>query len=236
MNVYAISDMHGELPPPPDDAELLLLAGDICPDFGAHGRMRDIDKTGTRQRDWLITDFYRWCRDHGLPIIMTWGNHDFIGEKPWLVRDMEMALGAQVSLLVDEEAVYGGLRVWGTPWVPGLPYWAFYGRQEALQARAALIPAPLDVLMTHGPPYGYGDYIPTSEKQRNKYGNFGGEYVGDTTLSLAIKEVRPKVTICGHIHEARGTYDLDGSPVYNVAAVDEVYRPVPNPYVRLFEF
>lgn len=244
MIVYATSDLHGNLPPIPEDADLLLVGGDICPDFRPYGRhaVMSIDTGGTQQARWLDEEFRAWL-ESAIPrdcqVVGIAGNHDFVFEKPFLVpRDLPWTY-LKDSLAPLEAA--GGLRVWGTPWVPGLPYWAFYGREEALSARADLIPEGLDVLMTHGPPYGAGDYIPTSEKQRNKYGNFGGEHVGDPSLVPIIKERAPKVVVCGHIHEARGVHALpdspsDWDPIYNVAAVNEVYELHKQPFTRLYEF
>ncbi len=235
-NVYAIADLHGNLPEVPRDADALLLVGDICPDFGFNG---SVDRTGVMQGQWLKTTFRDWLEAAPCPVVAIWGNHDFVGEHDDLVPS-----GLPWTLLQDSETTLdlpgGPLRVFGTPWVPGLPYWAFYARDEALEARARMIPDGLDVLMTHGPPYLAGDYIPTSEKQREKYGNWGGKNVGDKHLRPAIERARPKVTVCGHIHEARGlhriyTSDLacDGYPVVNCAAVDEVYDLYPNPFVRI---
>lgn len=239
MIVYAASDLHGNLPDVPDDADVLLLAGDICPDFGGYGRHRgSIDKHGQRQRDWMLNDFTRWC-DAALKggvcdIVYTWGNHDFVGEKPWLVKDIVRWCPAR--LLKDETAFIHGLRIHGSPWVPGLPYWAFYASDQALDARADSLPGDLDVLMVHGPPHGYGDYIPGgTEKQVSKYGNLHGLNVGDPHLTEAIQAIKPKVTICGHIHEDYGRHDLKGNPVINCAMVDEVYDPRPQPFTRLYE-
>jgi Icc-related predicted phosphoesterase len=237
--VYAASDLHGQLPDVPEDADVLLLAGDLCPDFRPYGsRGGYVDESGTRQRDWMLNDFNRWV-DAALKggvkeVAYTWGNHDFVGEKAWLVKDIVRWVPA--TLLCDRTAMVQGLRVFGTPWVPGLPYWAFYGRDEALAARADLVPEDLDVLMSHGPPYGHGDYIPGgSEKQVSKYGNLTGLNVGDTALELAILAKRPKVTICGHIHEDYGRHNCRGNPVVNVAAVDENYVLRPEPFTRLYE-
>lgn len=233
MIVYATSDLHGELPDPPDDADLLLIAGDVCPDFGYHG---GLNKDGWAQRDWLCGHFNKWLMSHGKPVCMTWGNHDFVGEKPWLVKDFLASTKGEVWVLRDSCAMIDGIRIWGTPWVPGLPYWAFYAREEALAARASLIPPDLDVLMTHGPPHGAGDYIPGgSEKQASKYGNLHGMNVGDSSLNKAIAIKRPKVTICGHIHEAVGNYAVDDCSVRNVAAVDEVYVLRASPWIQLNE-
>lgn len=240
--VYAAADLHGQLPDVPSDAEVVLLAGDICPDFRPHGKRgqgRFVDESGVRQRDWMLSEFVFWVEKYvnrGVEFAMTWGNHDFIGEHEHLVGDVRKHV--PIAVLRDEQVTIKGVRVWGTPWVPGLVYWAFYGRPEALKARAALIPPDLDVLMTHGPPHGAGDYIPTSEIQRNKYGNFGGENVGDVTLNVAIAKVKPKAVICGHIHPDRGTHLMNEfvGAVYNCAAVDDNYVLVENPFVRLYEF
>lgn len=231
--IYAASDLHGRLPLPPGDAALLLLVGDICPDFrpGGGNHWDFVDREGFRQSRWLDTTFRAWldaCIAAGIEVVAIWGNHDFVGEHPGLVPDLPW------NLLEDEEAVVGpGLRVYGTPWVPGLPYWAFHGSDRLLTIRGESIPEGLDILITHGPPRGAGDFIPTSAKQREKYGNYRGEHVGDRPLREGIKRARPRVTVCGHIHEARGAYAVDGLPVLNVAAVDEFYRLHEDPWQPL---
>ncbi len=231
MSIYAIADLHGNLPEVPADAEALLIVGDICPDFGLGGQ---IDRTGHLQSEWLDEEFRFWLGPllrRNCKVVAIWGNHDFVGQHPELVPSLPW------TLLQDSETTLdladGPLRVYGTPWVPGLPYWAFFARDEALEARARMIPDGLDVLMTHGPPYRAGDYIPTSEKQREKYGNWGGRNVGDKHLHVAIARARPRVTICGHIHEARGSYQIEGYAVENCAAVDYLYDLYPDPFVRI---
>lgn len=222
MSVYAISDLHGQLFPIPEDCETLLIAGDICPDFVRDGRLP------FRQAHWLDTTFREWLETTGADVVACWGNHDFIGEYPSLVPDLPW------TLLQDSSTVVNGLRVYGTPWVPGLPYWAFFASETALRARAEAIPVGLDVLMTHGPPLGYGDFIPTSEKQQTKYENFFGTNAGDMTLNDAIERAAPKVTVCGHIHEARGRYTLAGEhDIRNVAAVDGDYKPYVEGFTRI---
>jgi Calcineurin-like phosphoesterase len=216
--IYATSDLHGNLLPPPDDAEALLLAGDICPDF--------ITMRGeglAEQANWLDGPFREWIEGHGLPTVAIWGNHDFVGEHPRIIPDLPWIL------LQDSETMLHGLRVWGTPWVPRLSRWAFYASDTGLMARAELIPEGLDVLMSHGPPYRAGDRIPGG----SKYGNVGAEFVGDSSLNDAIRRMQPKVTICGHIHEARGHHWCSGNRVINVAAVDEFYEVRDEPWTRV---
>lgn len=230
MSVYAIADLHGNLPEIPADAESILIGGDLCPDFGR--------STEQRQRAWLDTEFRGWmhpaCPD--VEFIMTPGNHDYVFEHAFLVPD-----DLQWQVLIDAETTLrDGRRVWCTPWVPNLPRWAFYGDERKLNMRAEAIPEGIDILVTHGPPLKYGDFIPTSPRQQEKYGNYNGEHVGDSSLNRAIRRVSPEVTICGHIHEARGSYSMPDDfrhekwhRIENVAAVDIMYDLVPNPWVAV---
>lgn len=231
--IYAASDLHGNLPAVPDDASLVLLAGDICPDCSepAGSGWHTLDTTGVRQGHWLNGEFRRWLEplvDRGVEVVAIWGNHDFVGEHAEHVpHDLPW------NLVQDELVTVQGINIYGTPWVPGLPYWAFFADERRLQLRADAIPDGIDILMTHGPPYRAGDYIPTSEKQRNKYGNYGGESVGDKTLNAALKRVRPEIVLCGHIHEARGKHWCEGVKVMNVAAVDAAYNLHEEPWTKI---
>ena len=233
--IYAASDLHGNLPDVPEDAEALLLVGDICPDFMGryHTVLGGTDNGAGMQANWLNCEFREWLDGFKpVPVYAIWGNHDFVGEHHDLVPGLRWDLLEDGgTTLKVESGEY--LRLWGTPWVPGLPRWAFYGSDNLLGARAQAIPEGIDILMAHGPPYYAGDYIPTSPKQRNKYGNYGGDHVGDHHLNLAIRRARPRVTVCGHIHEARGRHWLSGLPVINVAAVDERYNLHEDPWTPI---
>lgn len=222
--VYAISDLHGQLPQPPSNAEVLLIAGDICPDFPR------VDNV-TAQSAWLDTTFRAWLGSlDGVDVVACWGNHDYVGEHPKLVPALPW------TLLQDTETDVQGVRVFGTPWVPNLPRWAFYGSDAALQARADMIPEGLDVLMSHGPPHGFGDFVPYNQKYADKYGTpLEGEHVGDKALLEAIGRTEPKVTICGHIHEAVGWHRYYGNSIWNCAAVNERYELRALPFIRLHE-
>lgn len=230
MIVYAASDLHGNLPNVPRDADLLLLAGDICPDFGLIP-----NESVNRQANWLDGDFRRWLRDTPCRVVATWGNHDFVGEKRGLVDSLHLPW----RLLIDGEASVEGLRIWGTPWVPNLPRWAFHAGLEARVRRAEMIPDWIDILMSHGPPYGIGDCIPGG----SKYGNIGDEHAGDSTLNDALKRVKPTFFVCGHIHEAYGLYHVpfprtslgydNECLVVNASAVDEFYVLREHPFTRI---
>lgn len=203
MKILAISDLHGLLPDI-EPCHILLIAGDICPDFW-DGRSRD-----QQQRHWLNTKFRVWL-EH-IPaerVVGIAGNHDFVFEKPWL-----LPRGLRWTYLRDESTQVGDLWIHGTPWVPSLPGWAFHGREPFLEARAQDIPR-CDVLLSHGPPYGYGDRV------------VNGSHVGDGFLNKhVIAEQRTPVIVCGHIHEAWGVYQTpEGVAILNVSHVNEKYDP-----------
>lgn len=230
MAIYAISDLHGELPEWPSDATVALIAGDICPDFMGRGPRGQDGQF--HQGAWLATEFRAWLdkRPKDCKVIATWGNHDWIGHHPKLIPDLP------VEWLVDQLAWVDGLRIWGTPWCPRLSGWAHYASPEAMRAAYDLIPEDLDILMSHSPPKGVGDRIPA----RTRF-NPSDEtiYVGHQELLDAIEEKHPGLVICGHIHEARGAYpmwDASLGTLYNVAAVDESYELHPRPWRRLTEF
>jgi Icc-related predicted phosphoesterase len=229
LKIVATADLHGELPNI-QPCDILILGGDICPDylqFGTGGWER-FDTGEQRQRHWLDTDFRKWLnRVPAERVVGIAGNHDYVFEHDFLIpKDLRW------TYLRDDLVEIDGVRIWGTPWVPNLPRWAFYASDQGLEARASIIPPELDFLVTHGPPYEYGDYVPGgTEKQASKYGNREGVHVGDKHLNAAIVERHPKRVICGHIHEAYGHYDIQGSEfgVWNVALMDAVYNPVNAP-------
>jgi Icc-related predicted phosphoesterase len=79
-------------------------------------------------------------------------------------------------------------------------------RGPALAAVWAGIPDGLDLLVTHGPPRGIGD--------RAVFGNVGCDH-----LRAAVLARPPRLHVFGHIHEARGRYEIPGvrTVFYNVA-------------------
>lgn len=238
MVVYAISDLHGELPAIPQDALALLIGGDICPDFrptSPRDQGRYVATDGQRQARWLDTDFREWLetRPNACPVYAIWGNHDFVGEKPFLVPDLPWNLINDKYAVCRDPNGQQVFTIYGSPWVPGLQRWAFYGSDRVLAARAESIPTTLDILLSHGPPYGAGDFIPGgTPKQVEKYSNLSGMRVGDPALTEITRDARtaPKNIVCGHIHEDRGVHISGATTVYNVAAVDALYDLLPNPW------
>lgn len=208
MKIIATADTHGTLPEIPP-CDLLLVGGDVTP---VHDHAPHV------QRNYLRGEFSDWLRD--LPaehIVGIAGNHDFIAEKePWVMRKLPWLY------LCDEAVKVAGLTVYGTPWVPNLPGWAFYGGAGSCTPHWKGIPDGIDILLSHGPMRGKGDTVR------------GAGPVGCPGMLDVVAQVKPKVFVCGHIHEGFGHYRHSAitGGVYNVSLNNEVYEPV-NPVVEV---
>ena len=98
------------------------------------------------------------------------------------------------TVLHGEGASLGGLRLFGLGYgVPETPFGAW--SCDLSEARAAQMLAPCDaadILILHSPPKGVADR--TSQ----------GQSVGSTALRDAIARIRPRLALCGHIHDSWG--------------------------------
>jgi hypothetical protein len=226
MRIVALSDQHGHLPRIPP-CDLLIIAGDVCPDrFGPFLAIHAPEQ----QKAWFDRHVRQWLADApATHKMMTWGNHDWCGERCSFRRDSPgEASSTDLQILVDEGVTLpiddGQVLVWMTPWSNQFMGWAFMKPPRELADVYAQIPEGVDILVSHQPPYGYGD----------RYLDVGSgkiEHLGSPELLAAIDRVRPKLVICGHIHDGYGRTEYDGIPIYNVTLVDEQYRLVHAPTV-----
>lgn len=143
------------------------------------------------------------------------GNHDFLFERAFLLAESLLA-GQGIQVLVDRATVIDGVKFYGTPWVPNLEDWAFYGDRLTLISRYAKIPVDTDVLITHGPPYGVLDN--------------GSNHYGSRELHNRIGELHALRLHCfGHIHESYGREDGFTNISVNACICDINYDAVNAP-------
>lgn len=196
--------MHGQLPPLPE-GDVLVFAGDAT-SAGERSTYESFD-------EWLGRQPFKYR-------IAVPGNHDFQvnhSGPPWPVHFMN------ATTLIDSGVTIEGVRFYGSPWTPRFGFWAWMlerGSQE-LANKWAKIPGDVDVLITHGPPYGILDQaIPDHS-----------EHIGDAALMREYDRIAPKFHIFGHIHGSRGVKEIGKTIFVNAAAVNEAYKlyPVQDP-------
>jgi hypothetical protein len=213
LTVVALSDQHGYLPKIPP-CDLLLIAGDNCP---------VVNHDLIYQAQWLRGEFRDWLdRVPARKTVFIAGNHDLVFER------MPFALppGYPATYLQDSGIEWQGLKIWGTPWQPWFFDWAFNLDEPALERKWALIPQGTDLLLVHGPPFGYGDGIPEAGGVRHE---------GSPSLLKRIEAIKPKLVVCGHIHEGRGQWRIGDTVLANVTLVDAKYQRVYQPWVHVLD-
>ena len=207
-----ISDTHGhaarlkKIP----DGDVLLHAGD----FTSTGRPDEVKK---------FDDFLA-SQPHKTKIVIA-GNHEMTFDEkaypalakrfhPWDTYDVKTtkALLKHCIYLEDEETKVHGFRIYGSPWQPEFGNWGFnLPRGQACQEKWAKIPEGIDILMTHGPPLGYGDLC--LEKHR----------AGCVNLLETVERIAPRYHVFGHIHEGYGVTTNNKTTFINASSCNRAY-------------
>lgn len=212
LKIIAISDQHGHLPEIPP-CDLLLIGGDICPGGGLE-----------KQSFWLDTHFRHWLdRIPAKEAVAIAGNHDKIfANAPEMIPS-----GLRFHYLKDSSIEIFKLKIYGTPWQ--LPFWGVFNKkEEELDSLYQAIPYDLDILLTHGPPYGIRDGVPVQERLNEDLGTL--LHVGSHALKKRILEIQPKLVVFGHIHSAYGVTKQEGITYVNASLLNDemhmVYQPI----------
>jgi len=193
----------------------------------------DLTNTGKREQleetvDWLRSLSHR----HRIAIA---GNHDWIFERlcDVGVRILERA---GIVYLQDTGVTIEGLHLYGSPWQPAFMNWAFNVPRGGLANYWDRIPSGLDILITHGPPYGILDQsIPAGIRRLAPWEDeevlAGSSHAGCEELIVAIERTKPRVHVFGHIHGGYGTTANQYTTFYNASLCNEQYDPINQPWV-----
>ncbi len=203
MRIVCISDTHNQL----DrlripPGDLLIHAGDLS-GRGSHKEL-------ARQLGLFA------ALPHRHKVVIA-GNHDWGFQ---LDHAASRALVTGAVYLQDEAVTIEGLRIYGSPWQPWFLDWAFnYPRGQSLAPIWDRIPEGTDLLITHGPPLGHGDRT------------VSGEDVGCPALLDAIRRIKPRLHVFGHIHEGYGVTQEGPTTCVNASSCTEDYHPTNAPIV-----
>jgi hypothetical protein len=119
------------------------------------------------------------------------------GKPEWLLSLLEIGLNPNVFYLENSFVELDNIKIWGSPYSATFGYnWAFNVDRGYDSAQMwNRIPEDTDIVITHGPIYGYGDV--TARTYEN---------VGCEDLYHRLNELKTPLHFAGHIHEAYGYY------------------------------
>jgi len=218
MKIACISDLHGNLPKIPPNIDLLLIAGDLC----WHENIK-------KEELWLTKFFEPWLLRHNINTIAVAGNHDFYLEKHKKFGNKCLFLENSYGTVIhrNKEGKDAGycnkLSVYGTPLALDCGDWAYMAKEEDIFKATAN--KKCDIMISHGPMKGILDSVLPF-----------GEEVGSECLRVNVDINKPKLFVCGHIHESRGVRRFGNTVVINASIVDRQYRQVKKIYVVDWKF
>jgi Icc-related predicted phosphoesterase len=150
------------------------------------------------------------------------GNHDWgFQSRNFDLDEVFWPYKGRISYLEDESVEIGGVKFYGSPWQPEFYNWAFNLPRNGweLEEVWSKIPEDTDILITHGPAYGYVDRVIGKP-----------EHLGCEKLIGRILEVKPSLHVCGHIHSGNGIACNDSTTFINASVLDESYLYKYKPY------
>ncbi len=143
-----------------------------------------------------------------LPCKVLWipGNHD--------LPKLSALKGFARSRCISEDRFdLSGFNFVGFPYIPRMIGETNYeSSEDEMQARLSVLEDLIDektVLVTHAPPFGTGLGVLSDKKD-----------VGSKRLADFIVSKKPKVLLCGHVHEGAGKATLGSTTCINTACPD----------------
>lgn len=187
-----IKDVYGELP----NVDIIIHSGD----FSRYGEFEESNE---------FLDWY--SKQNAKHKVLIAGNHDFIFQledrKNWL-----LANHSDITYLEDSFVNIDGIGIYGSPWSPIFGMWAFMKQRNAeLDEVWQKVPkdGSVDILVTHTPAYG-----------RHDVSVRGNHHVGCEMLAVRMGEIKPKIHVCGHIHECGGMIVEETLPVEGMISLN----------------
>ena len=213
MKILPISDIHSNfavldyIEKAGYDFDVLTISGDVF-----EGRILEPIE--------FVEELEKFQKAIDKPIVLCQGNHDF-----W---DVKILMDSpNIHMLHNSGVEIDGVTFYGIPQTVRFLNWNHLLDDESeLMAQVCIdeLPEGLDVLLSHGPPYGHGDNC-----NQPIYGNTKDSKLGCKSLLKGIRKKSPRFVFCGHIHTGDRHTIIQGNDltkqteVYNVSVLDERY-------------
>jgi predicted phosphodiesterase len=212
MEIICISDSHGEHKLIPlhlinngdGKIDMIIHSGDIS-NRGNKGEVRAF-------LDWFSELPYKYK-------ILIAGNHDYFFEQA-SAKEINELLGEYQSIIYlnDSGVEIDGFKIWGSPVQPWFYNWAFNRTSQEIVKHWDLIPNDTNILITHGPIYGYLDKT------------IRGDLAGCPNLLEKVKTLKDlQLHVSGHIHEGYGATRMGDVNLINASVLDYNYDMVNDP-------
>lgn len=214
MKIVCISDTHGKW------KKIKIEPCDILISTG------DYSFTGERH---LVKNFHEWLnKQPAKHIISVQGNHERLVQQNFNEnKELALSVCPRVHFIDHHLVEIEGLKIFGSAWTPFFCNWAWNAqRGEELERLWSQIPEDIDILATHGPPYGVLDVVYAQD------GVTPNGRVGCYQLEERIKHLKKLKLHCfGHIHCSYGQTEHNDVKYVNAAICDEMYFPSNKPII-----
>lgn len=224
IKIVASSDFHGHLPEIIDPADIMLIAGDIVP--------LDIQFNKPKSKKWFETTFANWIEKIPVEhVFIVAGNHDayfeHIAERN--LSDLRIACKGKLTYLLNETKIYidnegSSWTIFGTPYCKEFGTWPFMRNESNLKDYFKKIPSKVDIIVSHDPPFAYGDIDIILEDDTRLW-----EHIGNKPLAEKLFNVQYKLLVTGHIHSGNHRFNEYYKSV-NVSYLNERYSPCYSPF------
>lgn len=202
MKIVCISDTHNQY----QTLDNLLPDGDMivhAGDLVSHGTVEEIQKF----IDWYSKLPYKYK-------LFVGGNHDGALEH----QREQIHIPSNLIYLENELVEIEGIRIWGSPVSPPYRSFGFMWNDAQRELLYQSVPDECDIIINHSPPFGTLDLV-------------DDVHVGCKFLANRLAQVKPKIVICGHIHEAYGTIQKDNTLYVNPSLMTRKYQPINPPII-----
>ncbi len=210
MKIFALGDPHGQLPKnlssiiKKNKIEIIICVGDIPPVPKKFVR-GSFPRSFKRKADESFKRIIDKLCSYRIPVLILKGNMYTRKKGLELTRE----LFSQHKNLTNK--MTGKIKIKGQDFIffdmiwDDHPGFIEQNKRREGKLNRLLKKAKNPIVISHSPPFGYVDIS-----------NWNNKPAGSKILLNAIKKHKPKLFLCGHIHEAKGKAKIGKSIVYNL--------------------